>query len=292
MGSLTKGVFVIVLLSVVFTYLFNRVRLGQEQNRKEIYEGAVKMASEYATLNVLDARDMNALFDGSERDPMWLEVNYDAMSDCRKALNIYLEGKKNALHSGISGANVPLVGIVGYESICGELADGTWTVPMTYDYGIYNLDGSNKNIRFSLGTTVFVGDKIYNITNYKTLTGNDGSTIDCTELLNDNGLTYLQELRREVVMNTIGNYIGMHCGSEYNKTTADTEQGYSYYFERGTVSEYNGKGVENHPAYIEGIGVFVVIDIYTGNDAITGTPTQFTRAVSIGGAQTRYSLSS
>lgn len=289
MAHLTKGLFILVLMTVVITYMFHRVNIGQEENRKSIYEGAVKMASQYATMDVIGQSDINSLFDGNARDAMWVDINYKAIDKCRDSLKLYLSGRANTIHSGISNINIPLVGIIGYESINGELYDGTKLLPMTYDNGYTNLTGTNQKIRFTVGKTVFIGNKIYSIKSNTELVDTDGISVNCTAYLNGQGYNSLYTLRNSVVMRTVSDYIGMYCGSNYNKTTENTELGYDFYIGSTGFSE-NGGAFNENPSLIRGVGVYAVIDLYTGNNSMLGTPTQFTRSVTFGGAELRLNV--
>lgn len=285
MSHLTKGLFVLILIFVVSQYLFNRVKLGQEESRKEIYETAVRLASQYATMNIIDVDDINSLFDGVNREPMDLAINHDAIEKCRDALTFYLSSRANTIHSGVSNINVPLVGIVGYEAVEGELYDGTKLLPMTYDNGYTTLTGSNLPIRFTIGKKVFIGDEELTINNYKSLMKSDGTIIDCTSYLSGQGFTNINDLKYDVIMQTISKYIGMYCGSEYNKTTQNTEMGYDIYIGSTGFSE-NDNAFNTNPSRIRGLGVYAVIDLYTGS---TGN-TQFIRSVTFGGAELRLSV--
>ena len=289
MAHLTKGLFVLILIAISVRYMSNKINLTVEENRKEIYEGAVKMASQVAVLNVIDTRDINSLFDGAERDIMDISVDHKAINECRDALELYLNSRKNALHSGISNVNIPLIGIAGYRAIDGTLYDGTKLMPMSYDGGILTTTSLNgKRIRYTLGSTVYINDTAYTMGD-RYITDTNGIQYDMSAYLSQYSANTLNDIKQQIVMNTISQFIGLYCGSEYNMTTENTKQGYDIYIGNTGYSETN-QTINTNPSFIEGVSVFAVIDIYTGNNNSLNTPTQFIRSVTFGGAELKSNL--
>lgn len=280
MSHLTKGVFIMLIIVITTLYCVNRINLRQEENRKDIYENAVRMASQYATMNLIQTKDINSFFDGNDGDGLNIDIDYSAIGKCRDGLDLYMKSRMNTLHSGISNINIPLVGIVGFESVCGELYDGTKLLPMVYYGGktsnFTDASLNNKIIRFTVGNTVFIKDKEYRIgIGDKIIDTETGNEIDCSAYLNSLGFKSMYDLKNDVVMKTINKFISMYCGNEdTNKTTQNLGYGYDVYL---------GSSNSTNPSAIEGLGVFAVVDVYSGNKL--DRDTRFIRTITFGGAE-------
>ena len=270
MSNAGRVLFTMMMVLVIVSYTISRSNIMVFDTQKDVYESAIRAASQVATKEIIETMDINAGYDGNLREDADVSIDLDALKLFRDTLDRLLDSKNDGNLVGITNINIPLTGFVTYNYIVGVTYKDTYLLPMGYTYmmedtvtGIPSVI-NNTVWNFTLGDKIIINNREYKgegsvITDILTK-----QTYDIGGFLAVNGFTKVEELADYVVMDTIDNYLNEYSGASFNPVANNTqveleiELGKSKY--SSGLSEYNTKS-----SVIDGPGMFAIVDVYKGS---------------------------